>query len=113
MIGKKFAFRKSDIVMTRIPSYPELAMSEILKHCMQSPEVLSCLPDIRNPKKLPPREFFWHILNKVKPEYVSLIVAQAVENRDNKPVQQAKVNAIELKVELFEKMMAANISLGK
>ena len=28
------------------------------------------MPDWESGKKLPPRDFFWHILNKIKPEYV-------------------------------------------
>jgi hypothetical protein len=62
--------------------WPELAVDKLMPVVSQNAAVMKYLPDWESGKKLPPRDFFWHILNKVKPDYVKHLVVNAISNRE-------------------------------
>ena len=72
------------------------------------------MPDWESGKKLPPRDFFWHILNKIKPDYVKHLVANAIAVREGLHSElESKQKVVQVKSELIERMLAAPFCIGK
>lgn len=80
--GTKLLFKKSEVPRCSIPMWPELAVAKLMPIVAKSEQVMKYLPDWAPGSKLPPRDFFWHVLNKKKPDYVKHIVADAIGNRE-------------------------------
>ena len=66
--------------------WPELAVAKLMPIICENLQVMMYLPDWELGQKLPPRDFFWHVLNKIRPNYVKHLVATAIENRENQLV---------------------------
>jgi hypothetical protein len=61
---------------------PELAESKLMPIVVQNEHVMKYLPDWEPGQKLPSRDFFWHILNKIKRSYMKHLVTTAIENKE-------------------------------
>ena len=69
----------------------------------QDPAIMKYFPDWKPGKKLPPRDFFWHIINKLKPSYVKQIVASAISNREELLTEQ-EGKEVQVKSEIIEQI---------
>ena len=66
--------------------WPELAVAKLKQINIANDAGMKYLPDWAPGQNLPPRDFFWHVLNKIRPNYVKHLVATAIENRENQLV---------------------------
>ena len=72
---------RSEVKFIRVPDYDELSVKAIWKDVKGDPELSRYFPDDPNGLKLPPREYFFNVLNSVQPEFVKSIVSHACSLR--------------------------------
>ena len=79
--GKKQLLKATAVKRVSVPHYEELAVKNIFPRVKDEPEVMVYLPDKLPKSKLPDRQYFFNVLNTVRQEYVTELIAHANRQR--------------------------------
>jgi hypothetical protein len=74
---KKKLMKQSEIRMVTVPKYDELSVKTLLPQWQDDPEFWVYFPDKLPKDRVPDRDYFFTILNTLKPEYVDEMVRHA------------------------------------
>ena len=82
--------------MITVPKFNELVLSKIYKSALQKvPELIDYLPHYEE-DYLPPRDFFWVVLNALNPGLVSALLKQQQDKRYGVGEGADKGNLVEI-----------------
>ena len=82
LAGKVQVLRKKDVPRLSCPKWPELGISTIWPQVQNDKELMTYFPkDYLLSKKQPPREFFWGIMQSVRPNYCETLIKEAQHRR--------------------------------
>ena len=111
--GKKEYFVSSEIQKVFIPNYPELSVAKLIEKASQHPQVMRYLPDREEKRKIE-KEFVWHVLQKVAPDFVKQAITEAQKHRAQHLLQKdQKANVLVVKPELLERLKSLNLLRSK
>ena len=79
--GKKRLLKATAVKRVSVPHFEELSVKNIFPRVKDEPEVMQYLPDKLPKSKLPDRQYFFNVLNTVRQEYVSELIAHANRQR--------------------------------
>lgn len=68
--GRKELLKAADVVTVNVPTYPELAVKEVVKQVAEDPEVMKYLPVYQETKEPPERTYFYAILATLRLDYL-------------------------------------------
>ena len=87
--NKKKALKQTSVTNIVVPHYEELSVKNLYNDAMKDELVKDYLPELeQNSNRIPERDFFFGILNSLRPEYLKKIIEDA-----NKVRYQADPNA--------------------
>ena len=79
--GKKRLLKATAVKRVSVHHFEELLVKNIFPRVKDEPEVMVFLPDKLPKGKLPDRQYFFNVLNTVRQEYVSELIAHANSQR--------------------------------
>ncbi len=65
----------------KIPTWPELSVSKLLPEILSDSILKHYFYDKYGKGKVPDREYFWGVINAVKPGYFKALINSALEQR--------------------------------
>ena len=68
---------KNKITRISVPHWPEVALLKLLPIVIKSKELRKHLQEYIDGGKMVDRDYFWHVLNAVKPTYVGILIRDA------------------------------------
>lgn len=71
---KKKLMKQSEISCITVPKYDELSVKTLLPQWKDDPEFWVYFPDKMPKDRVPDRDYFFTILNTLKPEYVAAMI---------------------------------------
>ena len=88
----------SEVKWVNVPHYDELSVKAFLPKFTGDGEFMKYIPDITMESRIPARDYFWNILNTVRPEYVKNVIEHANNlrmkaNDETKPDEYIEVSA--------------------
>ncbi len=75
--GKKHLIPRDQLRPIAVPEYYELSVKNLWQEVMQDKELSPYFPSNISEKNLPPREFFFNVLNTVQPSYIAALIKHA------------------------------------
>ncbi len=75
--GKKHLIPRAQLRPISVPEYDELSVKNLWHEVVQDKDFAQYFPSSITEKSLPPREFFFNILNTVQPDYVAALIKHA------------------------------------
>lgn len=85
--NEKKVILQKDVPTRTVPQWPQLAVKYIYPQVVaQLPEIAQYLPDPigKDSKRLPERDFFYKVVNSLRPDIVDSAIQQAAELRKPK-----------------------------
>ncbi len=68
--GKKHLIPRDQLRPINVPEYDELSVKNLWGEIIQDKEFSQYFPSNVSEKNLPPREFFFNVINTVQPAYI-------------------------------------------
>ena len=81
LAGQKQLMKKADVKSVQVPQYDELSVRRLWPEMKKDPIFLSFFPSKYPKDKGPPRDYFFNILNTVKPDYLQQLLEHANKMR--------------------------------
>ena len=82
LTGKRQFLFKSDVPVLSAPKWPELGLKAVWTRVSGDRILMSYFPPMESKSsKLPPRDFFWGVLQSLRPEYCETLIAEAAAKR--------------------------------
>ena len=81
LVGKKQLLKKQEVNYIAVPHYEEISVKALWPDLKKDGAFMQFFPAEYPKGKGPPREYFYNILNTVKPEYLQQILHHANELR--------------------------------
>ena len=83
LVEDKKLLKLSEVNFVSVPRYNELAVGVLWPHLQKDKVFMQYFPDKMPAKHLPDREYFFNILNTVKPEYLQKDIAHSNAQRNH------------------------------
>ncbi len=80
---KKKLLEKDNVRECNVPHYPEISVARLYEHYKNDEKVAIYLPDKMAKGKVPCRNYFFGVLNTIRPEHVKQIIEHARKQRFN------------------------------
>ena len=74
--GEKRFCDNREIRRVEVPNYPELSIDKLYGYLSHDNELMLHLPDV-DEKKKPDRDFIWHVVYHLRPNFVRQVVTDA------------------------------------
>ena len=87
--GSRKAISVSDVKRCSIPFYPELSVKNLMAKCTARPDILCYFPDPKEKKALE-KEFVWHVLRHLAPEFIASAIKAAQTSRAARKAEPRK-----------------------
>ena len=75
--GKKQLLMKKEVNYIHVPHYDEISVKALWPELKKDGEFMAFFPAVYPKGRGPPREYFFNILNSVKPDYLHQILDHA------------------------------------
>ena len=75
--GKKQLLRKQELSYITVPQYDEISVKALWPELKKDGEFMLFFPSVYPKNKGPPREYFFNLLNTLKPEYLAQVLEHA------------------------------------
>ena len=96
LAGKKQLMKRADVQEVAVPHYDELSVKHIYPMFAKDAEVMQYFPDAYPKGKGPPREYFFNVLNTLRPEYLQQVMAHANKQRMSSEGEGMQRQSIEM-----------------
>ena len=104
--NKKKALKQANVAKVVVPHYEELSVKNLYDDAMKDELVKDYLPDLeQNSNRHPERDFFFGILNSLRPQYLKKIIADANKVRYEADVNDPEKDFIMLDTPWYEELM--------
>ena len=96
------------VTHAKVPKYMDITLSKIYKSALEKfPDLIDYFPHYED-DYIPPRDFFWNVLNAVKPGFVRLILKQQQDKRFGIGEGADEGKLIEIRADLYDEIMNAS-----
>ncbi len=105
LVDKKKLIPRSQLRPIVVPNYDELSVKNLWADAKDDPELNVFFPNHDKDKKLPPREYFFNVLNTIQPEYLDQIIRHAQNQREERKGDDQLAEKIEITEEWKAKLL--------
>ena len=104
--NKKKALKQTSLTKVVVPYYEELSVKNLYGDAMKDELVKDYLPELeQNSNRFPEREFFFGILNYLRPQYLKKIIEDANKVRYEADANDPQKDFIMLDTPWYEELM--------
>lgn len=104
--GRKHLIPLSQIRPIKVPDYDELSVKNLWPEVKEDKELSIYFPNDFGDKNLPPREFFFNIINTAQPDYLAALIKHAHTLRFTSEKEEQKKELIEVTDEWKTKLLS-------
>jgi hypothetical protein len=100
--------RQSAVPHSYVPKFIDVTLVKIYNQALKEfPELESYFPHY-DKGYLPPRQFFWDILNSLKPQFVQSIMRECMEKRCGMGEDADEMELIKIRTDIYDEIMSAS-----
>jgi hypothetical protein len=104
--NKKKALKQANVNKLIVPHYEELSVKNLYNDAMKDVLIKDYIPDLeQNSNRFPERDFFFGILNSLRPEYIKKIIEDANKVRYESDINDPKKDFIMLDDDWYKELM--------
>jgi len=104
--NKKKTLKQTNVSSIVVPHYDELSVKNLYADAMKDELVKDYLPDLeQNSNKVPERDFFFGILNSLRPQYIKKVIEDANKVRYEVDVKDPQKDYIMLDEDWYKEFM--------
>ena len=104
--NKKKALKQTNVSSIVVPHYDELSVKNLYADAMKDELVKDYLPDLeQNSNRVPERDFFFGILNSLRPQYIKKVIEDANKVRYEVDVKDPQKDYIMLDEDWYKELM--------
>jgi hypothetical protein len=93
--------RQRDVPHSYVPKFIDVTLSKIYRQTLQKfPELMQYFPHY-DEEYIPPRQFFWDVVNALKPEFVKSIVQECLEKRCGTGEEADEMELIKIRTDIY------------